>query len=43
MACNVMSFLKYIQVLILQAENSMTGRVYMGEVLIQVWLKSIKK
>ena len=26
-----------------QAENSMTGRGYMGEVLIEVWLKSIKK
>ena len=23
------------------AEDSMTGRAYMGEVLIQVWLKSI--
>ena len=28
---------------IVQAENSMTGRACMGEVLIQVWLKSIKK
>ena len=28
---------------LLQAENSMTGRAYMGEVLIQVWLKSMKK
>ena len=28
---------------VLQAENSMTGRAYMGEVLINVWLKSIKK
>ena len=27
----------------LQAENSMTDRAYMGEVLIKVWLKSIKK
>ena len=27
----------------LQAENSMTGRAYMGEVLMKVWLKSIKK
>ena len=26
-----------------QAENSMTGRAYMGEVLIQIWLKSMKK
>ena len=26
-----------------QAENSMTVRAYMGGVLIQVWLKSIKK
>ena len=29
--------------IILQAENGMTGRAYMGEVLIKVWLKSIKK
>ena len=28
---------------ILQAENSKTGRAYIGEVLIQVWLKSIEK
>ena len=28
---------------LLQAENCMTVRAYMGEVLIQVWLKSIKK
>ena len=27
----------------LQAENIMTGRAYMGEVLIKLWLKSIKK
>ena len=26
---------------LLQAENSMTGRAYIGEVLTQVWLKSI--
>ena len=26
-----------------KAENNMTGRAYMGEVLIQVWLESIKK
>ena len=25
---------------LLQAKNSMTGRAYMGEVLIQIWLKS---
>ena len=30
-------------VYILQAENSMIGRAHMGEVLIQVWLKSVKK
>ena len=34
-----MAFLKHIQV----AESSMAGRAYMGEVLTQVWLKSIKK
>ena len=28
---------------VVQAENSMTGRAYMGEVLIQVWLNSIDK
>ena len=28
---------------LLQTENSMTDRAYMGELLIQVWLKSIKK
>ena len=27
---------------LLQADNSMTDRAYMGEVLIQVWMKSIK-
>ena len=43
-ACSVIAFLKYIQVkCLLQAENSMTGRGWMGEVLIQVWPKSIKK
>ena len=36
--CNSHTF-KYL----LQAENSMTSRAYMGEVLIQVWVKSIKK
>ena len=28
---------------LLQTENSTTGIEYMGEVLTQVWLKSIKK
>ena len=28
---------------LLQAENTMTGRAYIGEVLTQFWLKSIKK
>ena len=28
---------------LLQAENTMTGRAYIGEVLTQVWLKSVKK
>ena len=31
------------QIHLLQAENSMTGRAYMGEALVQVWLKSVKK
>ena len=26
-----------------QAENTMTGRAYIGEVVTQVWLKSVKK
>ena len=39
--CSVIVIHKYIQVF-LQAESSMTGRVYMRKVLIQVWLKSIK-
>ena len=38
--CN--SHSQYIQCF-LQAENSMTSRAYMGAVLTQVWLKSIKK
>ena len=33
------SLLKYIQVF----KNSITGKGYMGEVLIEVWLKSINK
>ena len=41
--CNTyVAFLKYIKCLF-QAKNSMTGTAYMGEVLAQVWLKSIKK
>ena len=28
---------------LLQAENSMTGRACMGEVLIQAWLKSMSE
>ena len=39
--CNVIPFHKYIQAF-LQAKNSMTGGVYIGEVLIQAWLKSIE-
>ena len=26
-----------------EAENSVTGKAYMGEMLMQVWLTSIKK
>ena len=37
--CSVIALLKYIQVF----ENSMTGRAYIGEVLIHIWLKSMKK
>ena len=33
---------KYIPVF-LQTENSMTSRAYIGEMPIQVWLKSIEK
>ena len=39
---NIIAFHKYIQVF-LQAENNMTGKAYIGEVLIQVWQKSIEK
>ena len=39
-ACNVMVLTFQC---LLQAENSLTGRAYMGEVLTQVWLKSVKK
>ena len=28
---------------VFQTDNSMTGRAYMKEVLIQIWLKSMKK
>ena len=28
---------------LLQTDNSMTSRAYIGEVLIQIWLKSMKK
>ena len=38
--CNSLS---QINSSVLQAENSMTGRTYMGEVLIKAWVKSIKK
>ena len=41
--CGVMTFLKHIPVFTLQAENTKTGRAYIGEVVSQVWLKSIKK
>ena len=27
---------------LLQAKNTMTGRAYMGEMLIQIWLESMK-
>ena len=30
-------------VYVLQTDNSMTSRAYIGEVLIQIWLKSMKK
>ena len=42
LACSAMAFWNTFKFL-LQAENSMTGRAYMGEVLTQVWLKSVKK
>ena len=40
--CNSPSQIHSIKCL-LQTDNSMTGRAYIGEVLIQIWLKSIKK
>ena len=39
--CNGLSQI-HSSVYVLQTENSMTGRVYMGEVLNKVWMKSIK-
>ena len=39
--CNVIIFFKHIQILF-QAENSMKGGAHMGELLIQIWLKSTK-
>ena len=42
MATINLAFHKYVHSSILQAENSMTGRAYIGEVLIQVWLKYIE-
>ena len=41
-SCDLLPFSNVFQYL-LQAENSMTVRAYMGEVLTQVWLKSVKK
>ena len=41
--CSVIALLKYIQVCLLQPDNSMTGTAHMGEVLIQIWLKYMKK
>ena len=38
-SCSVIAFHKYIQMFLL-AENSMTGRAYMREVLAQVWLQN---
>ena len=40
--CNSFSQM-HSSVYLLQAENSMTGRAHMGVVLIQVWLKSVKR
>ena len=40
--CNGLSQI-HSSIYVLQAENSMTGRAYIGEVLTQVWLKSVKK
>ena len=42
--CSVIALPKYIHVCtLLQTENSMTGGTYMGAVLIQIWLKSMKE
>ena len=40
--CNSLSQI-YSSTYLLQAESSMTGRAYIGEMLIQIWLKSMKK
>ena len=37
--CNSLS---QIHSSVLQAESSMTGRAYIGEMLIHIWLKSMK-
>ena len=42
MQCNSPSQIRIFKCL-LQTENGMTGRAYMREVLIQIWLKSMKK
>ena len=48
LACSVIAFLKYnslsqIRSSVFQAENSLTARACIGEVLTQVLLKSVKK
>ena len=40
--CNSLSQI-HSSVYVLQAESSMIGRAYIGEMLIQIWLKSMKK
>ena len=39
--CSVKVSLKYIEVF--YAESCLSGRAYIGEVLIQIWLKSMQK
>ena len=41
--CNVKVSLKYIEVFALRAESCLSGRAYMGEVAIQISLKSMQK
>ena len=42
MQCKSISQIHYIKVFV-YAESCLSGRAYIGEVLIQIWLKSMQK